>query len=73
MVLYDKKGGISKVYPVGSDGHWRFYRVLEVLHEIDRRRLERLLNKKKKREERVGQILDEPDKKNYPKDQEEKA
>ena len=62
MVLYNKKGEIVAVYLPGSEEYWRFHRVLEILFEADKRKLERLLNKKKKQEEQVNQILDEPDK-----------
>ncbi len=63
LVLYNKKGEVIAVYPPGSEEHWRFYRVLEILMEMDRRYLEKLLNKKKEHEEQVEQILDAPDKK----------
>jgi transcriptional regulator with PAS, ATPase and Fis domain len=36
---------------------------LEILHEIDKGRLEKLLIKTKEREEQVNQVLDEADKK----------
>ncbi len=36
---------------------------MEILTEAAKRHLEKLLNKKKKREEQVNRILDEPDKK----------
>ena len=63
MVLYNKQGEIIAVYPPGSEEHWRVERVLEILIEADRRRLEKLLNKKKEEKEQVNLILDEPDKK----------
>ncbi len=63
MVLYGKDGKIIAVYPCGSEEHWRFHRVLEILVEAGKRRLEKLLNKKKEREEQVIQLLDEADKK----------
>lgn len=40
-----------------------YQQVLEILTEAARKYLEKLLNKKKEREEQVNQILDEPDKK----------
>lgn len=63
MVLYNKQGKVVAVYPPGSEEHWRFHRALEILYEADKRYLEKLLNKKKEREEQVNQILDAPDKK----------
>lgn len=62
LVLCDKDGKIIAVYPAGSEEHWRFHRVLEILVEAGKRRLEKLINKKKEREEQVNHILDEPDK-----------
>jgi DNA-binding transcriptional MerR regulator len=62
LVLYNKQGKIVAVYPPDSEEHWRFHRVLEILFEADKRKIEKLLNKKKEREEQVNKILDEPDK-----------
>lgn len=63
LVLCDKRGNVVAVYPYGSEEHWRFYRVLEILVEARKKRLEKLISKKQEREEKVSQILDEPDKK----------
>lgn len=40
----------------------RFHRVLEILVEARKKRLEKLISKKQEREEQVSQILDELDK-----------
>lgn len=62
MVLYDKDGKIVAIYPVGSEEHWRFYRVLEILVEAGEKHLEKLISKKQRQEEQVNLILDESDK-----------
>ena len=62
-MIRNAKGKVVAVYPYGSEAWWRFERVLEILIEADKRCLEKLLNKKKEREEQANQILDEPDKK----------
>lgn len=63
MVIRDKKGKVTKVYPYGSEEQLRYEQVLEILFEEDKKWLERLLNKKKEEKEPVNQILDDSDKK----------
>jgi hypothetical protein len=62
-VIYDNNGGVLAVYPPGSEGHSNFYRGLEILTRMYRKYLANIQNEKKKREERVTQILDQTDKK----------
>jgi len=63
LVVYNKKGKVKAVYQPGSEEHWRVQRVLEILHEADKRYLKKLLDEKKEKEEHVSKILDGPDKK----------
>lgn len=63
MVFRNKKGEITKLYPYGSEEQQRFEKVLEILLEADKIRLEQLVNKKKEEKEQVNQILDGSDKK----------
>ncbi|MBU1922809.1 MAG: hypothetical protein KJ710_00900 [Candidatus Omnitrophica bacterium] len=63
MVLCDKDGNIVKVYSYGCEEQQRYEKIQEILFEADKKRLEKLLNKKKERAEQVNQILDESDKK----------
>lgn len=65
MVLYNKKGEIVAVYPPGSEEHWRVERVLEILFEADRKRLEELLAKKREKEQRIDEQIEESHKKRF--------
>ena len=60
-MLHDKDGRVVKVYPYGSEEQLRWELVLEYLLEIDRRYLEKLLQKKVQQRQEVEQILAVPD------------
>ncbi len=47
MVLYNKQGEIIAVYPYGSEEQWRYERVLEILLEADKKRLDKVLEKRR--------------------------
>lgn len=62
-MLHDKHGRVVKVYPYGSEEQLRWELALEYIFELDRLRLERLLQEKAKQRYEVEQILAVPDRK----------
>lgn len=67
MVIRNKKGKVVKVFPYGSEEQQRYERVLEILFEADRKRLEQLLAKKREKEQRLDSQIDEGHKKRFQK------
>ena len=63
MVLYNKKGEVVAVYPLGSEKQRRFHRVLEILFEADRRSLEKLIEGRRQKEQVIESQIEECDKK----------
>lgn len=54
-MIRNEKGKVVKVYPHGSEEQQRYEAVLEILFEADRKRLEQLLNEKRKKEQRIDE------------------
>lgn len=62
MVLYNKQGKIIAVYPYGSEEQWRYERVLEILFEADKKRLDKLLEKRRLPKAAIDSQIEEVDK-----------
>lgn len=67
MVIRNEKGDVVKVYPYGSEEQQRYERVLEILFEADRKRLEQLLAKKREKEQHLDEQIEERHKKKFQK------
>ena len=67
MVIYNEKGKVVKVYHYGSEEQRRYEAVLEILFEADRKRLERLLDKKRAKEQCIDAQIEERHKKIFKK------
>ena len=65
MIIRDENGKVTKVYPYGSEEQQRYEAVLEILFEADRKRLERLLNEKREKEQRIDDQIEENHKKRF--------
>ena len=62
MVFHDKDGNVTAVYPHGSEEYQRLERVLEILLKADLLTLERLNEKKSKKEQEIDSQIKESDK-----------
>jgi len=65
LVIRNKKGKVVKVFPNGSEEQQRYERVLEILFEADRKRLEQLLAKKREKEQRLDEQIEESHEKRF--------
>jgi len=63
LVLCDKDGKVIKVYPYGSEEQLRYEMVLEILFEADRRALEKLIEKRRYKEQVTDSQIEKCDKK----------
>lgn len=62
MVLCDKNGKVIRVYPYSSEEQWRYERVLEILLEADKKRLDELLEKRRVKEAVIDSQIKAADK-----------
>lgn len=62
MVLYNKQGEITKVYPVGSDPHQRYWLVMDILDEAVRKHADRILKERKEKNQKIDSQIEECDK-----------
>lgn len=67
MVIRNKKWKVAKVFPYGSEEQQRYERVLEILFEADKKRLGQLLAKKREKEQRLDEQIEESHKKKFQK------
>lgn len=65
MFIRNKKRKIVKVYPYGSEEQQRYEKVLGILFEADRKRLEQLLAKTREKEQRIDEQIEESHKKRF--------
>ncbi len=63
LIFLDKKGTVIEVYPRGSDAQKRYQKMIEICHEIDKRTLQELIEKKRIEKEKVDKTFDKIDKK----------
>jgi len=67
LVVRNKKGRVVKIYSYGSEEQQRYEKVLEILFEADRKRLAQLLTKKREKEQRLDEQIEESHKNRFQK------
>ncbi|MFC1806885.1 helix-turn-helix domain-containing protein [Candidatus Omnitrophota bacterium] len=67
MVIRKKKEKVVKVFPCGSEEQQRYERVLEILFEADKKRLDQLFAKKREKEQRIDKQIEESHEKKFQK------
>ena len=63
MVLRNKQGEVIAVCPYGSEEYLRVEQVLEILYEVDKRRLAQLLDAREQQKQVIESQIEECDKK----------
>jgi hypothetical protein len=59
LVLYNRQGEITKVYPVGSDPHQRYWMVIDILDEAVRKHADRILEEREERNQKIDSQIEE--------------
>jgi hypothetical protein len=62
LVLYNKQGEITKVYPVGSDPHQRYWLVMDILDAAVRKHADRTLKEREEKNQKIDSQIEECDK-----------
>ncbi len=62
LIFLDKKGNVVEVYPLGSDAQKRYQKMIEICHEMDKKTLQNLIEKKKIEKTKIDRTFDDADK-----------